>query len=191
MSRKLSYDPKSSYGNKNCNCSSVFLLCDVTHVLNVLSELLLFPLLAPTTRLESALWHTGHFADRWKTTDENDGNQWSKRRRGITQLIQVNQNSKSMLNSLWRITPFHCVFHLGKETGLISWQGMHAGMGVCMFAHLCLTLCDPMDFSLPGSSVPGIVQARILEWVAISFSRGSSWSRDRTCVSYAHCCCCC
>ena len=38
----------------------------------------------------------------------------------------------------------------------------------------CLTLCDPMDCSLPGSSVHGIFQARILEWVAISFSRGSS-----------------
>ena len=37
-----------------------------------------------------------------------------------------------------------------------------------------LTLCDPMDCSLPGSSVQGISQARILEWVAISFSRGSS-----------------
>ena len=39
---------------------------------------------------------------------------------------------------------------------------------------LCLTLCDPMDHSLPGSSVHGIFQARILEWVAVSFSRGSS-----------------
>ena len=38
----------------------------------------------------------------------------------------------------------------------------------------CLTLCDPMDCSLPGSSVHGILQARILEWVAISLSRGSS-----------------
>ena len=35
---------------------------------------------------------------------------------------------------------------------------------------LCLTLCDPIDGSLPGSSVPGILQARTLEWVAISFS---------------------
>ena len=47
----------------------------------------------------------------------------------------------------------------------------------------CLTLCDPMDCSPPGSSVHGILQARILEWVAISFSRRSSQSRDRTCVS--------
>ena len=38
----------------------------------------------------------------------------------------------------------------------------------------CPTLSDPMDYSMPGSSVRGILQARILEWVAISFSRGSS-----------------
>ena len=50
-------------------------------------------------------------------------------------------------------------------------------------AQSCLTLCDPMDCSLPGSSVHGILQARILEWVAISFSRGSSRTRDRTQVS--------
>ena len=46
-----------------------------------------------------------------------------------------------------------------------------------------LTLCNPMDCSLPGSSVHGILQARILEWVAISFSRGSSQPSDRTQVS--------
>ena len=50
-------------------------------------------------------------------------------------------------------------------------------------AHLCLTLCNPMDFSPPGSSVHGIVLARILEWVAISSSRGFSWPRDWTHVS--------
>ena len=47
----------------------------------------------------------------------------------------------------------------------------------------CPTLCDPMDYSPPGSSIHGILQARILEWVAISFSRGSSWPRDWTQVS--------
>ena len=50
-------------------------------------------------------------------------------------------------------------------------------------AQLCLTLCDPMDCSLPGSSVHGIFQAIVLEWIAISFSRGSSQPRDRTRVS--------
>ena len=44
-------------------------------------------------------------------------------------------------------------------------------------------LCDPVDCSPPGSSVHGTVQARIQEWVAISFSRGSSWPRDPTQVS--------
>ena len=43
-----------------------------------------------------------------------------------------------------------------------------------LLAQSCLTPCDPMDLSLPGSSVHRILQARILEWVAISFSRGSS-----------------
>ena len=49
-----------------------------------------------------------------------------------------------------------------------------------LVAQLCPTLCNPMDCSPPGSSVPEIFQARILEWVAISFSRGSSQPRDRT-----------
>ena len=50
-------------------------------------------------------------------------------------------------------------------------------------AQLCPSLWDPMDCSLPGFSVHGIFQARVLEWVAISFSRGSSCPRDRTQVS--------
>ena len=52
-----------------------------------------------------------------------------------------------------------------------------------LVAQSCPTLCDPVDCSPPGSTVHGIFQARILEWVAISFSRGSSWPRDRTQVS--------
>ena len=48
---------------------------------------------------------------------------------------------------------------------------------------LYLILCDPRDCSWPGSSVYGIFQARILEWVAMPFSRGSSQSRDWTTVS--------
>ena len=52
---------------------------------------------------------------------------------------------------------------------------------------LCPTLCDPMDHSFQGSSVSGILQARILEWVAIPSSRGSSWPRDWTQVSCVSC----
>ena len=53
----------------------------------------------------------------------------------------------------------------------------------CLVAKSCLTLCNPMDYSLPCSSVHGISQARILEWVAISSSSGSSQPRDRTHIS--------
>ena len=48
---------------------------------------------------------------------------------------------------------------------------------------LCLTLCGPMESSPPGSSVCTILQARILKWVAIPSSRGSSWNRDQTLIS--------
>ena len=51
-------------------------------------------------------------------------------------------------------------------------------------AQSCPTLCESMNCSLPGPSVHGIFQVRVLEWVAISFSRGSSWPRDRTPVSH-------
>ena len=51
----------------------------------------------------------------------------------------------------------------------------------CLVAHSCPTVCNPMDCSLPGSSVCGIFQARILEWVTISFSRGSSQLRNPNC----------
>ena len=55
-------------------------------------------------------------------------------------------------------------------------------MRVKLLSHV--RLCDPMDCSLPGSSVHGILQARVLEWVAISFSRGSSQPGDQTRVSH-------
>ena len=51
-------------------------------------------------------------------------------------------------------------------------------------AQSCPTLCDPMDCSLPSSSVHGIFQAIVLEWIAISFSRESSQPRDQTQVSH-------
>ena len=58
----------------------------------------------------------------------------------------------------------------------------------CMLSHFHrVQLCDPMDCSPPGTSVHGILQERILEWVAMSHSRGSSQPRDRTCVSCSSC----
>ena len=62
------------------------------------------------------------------------------------------------------------------------------GVWPCSAAQVFLTLCyRPMDCSPPGSSNRGISQARMLEWVAISFSRGSSWPIDQTHVSFISC----
>ena len=58
---------------------------------------------------------------------------------------------------------------------------------VCVHTQLSPTFCNPRDCSPPGSSVHGIFQARILKWVAISYSKGSSWHRDQTGVSCVFC----
>ena len=75
---------------------------------------------------------------------------------------------------------------------ILTWVFNHLGIpenfafhcawdGACMLSRV--SLCNPMDCSPPGASVHGILQARVVEWVAISFSRGSSLPRDRTQVS--------
>ena len=90
--------------------------------------------------------------------------------------------------SLGRILPY---IQLAHQILLILYQLLFP---LCLHCVLhakllqsCLTLCNRIDYSPPGSSVHGILQARILEWVAISFSRGSSQSRDSTHVSYISC----
>ena len=75
---------------------------------------------------------------------------------------------------MWEIILCRIFWSHAKESSLFC---------CCFVTKLFLTLWDPIDCSLPGSSVHGISQARILEWVAISFSRRSSWPRDQTCVS--------
>ena len=70
-----------------------------------------------------------------------------------------------------------------------SWSCYFGTMLLCCTKSLksCLTPCDPIYSSLPGSSVHGILQTRILEWVAIPSSRGSSQPRDQTCIAYVSC----
>ena len=63
---------------------------------------------------------------------------------------------------------------------IVLWSEYVLETFILMHVELCLTLCKAMDYSLPGSSVHGILQVRIQEWVAIPFSRQSSWPRDQT-----------
>ena len=74
------------------------------------------------------------------------------------------------------------LFHLGHLGSMCVC--MCLCLCACVYAQSCPTLCDPADCSPPGSSIHGIFQARILELVVISSSRGSSWPRDWTHVSY-------
>ena len=69
----------------------------------------------------------------------------------------------------------------------LKWTLSQTTVCVCvcvLVSQLCLTLCDPVYCSLPGSSVPQILQARMLQWVTISFSGGSSHHRDQSQVSF-------
>ena len=70
------------------------------------------------------------------------------------------------------------------RTNPVRWV---SGLMCQILSHSVVSVCNPMDCSLPGSSVHGILQARILEWVAISYSKGSSRPRDWTCVSCVPC----
>ena len=67
---------------------------------------------------------------------------------------------------------------------MVTWAALNHPWRAAVqpLSHVWL-FCNPMDSSLPRSSVHGVFQARILEWVAISFSRGTSQSKDRTCIS--------
>ena len=73
-----------------------------------------------------------------------------------------------------------------REQLIQAWKFRNAGVEAQQInqTQSCPTLCNLMDYSLPGSSVHGIFQAIVLEWIAISFSRGSSQPRDRTRVSH-------
>ena len=96
-------------------------------------------------------------------------------------IMEINIESQFFLNQT-----LHAPLD-SKLRGLRFWIvscscSVHYGGGG-LVAQSCLTLCNPMDFSPPGSSVHGISQARVLEWIAISFFRGSSQPRDQTWIS--------
>ena len=98
-----------------------------------------------------------------------------------THCFQLLTFSFLKLQRLWSV--WRCHSNPAGE-GLVL--GCYGIVCVCSVAQLCLTLCDPMDCSPPGSSVHGILWARILEWVAISFSRRSSRPRDLGLLNLLH-----
>ena len=105
-----------------------------------------------------------------------DRETWSAAVRGITKSQRWQPSNNNKCTS-------HCTF-LNHDSFILQLEVCTSYECVSEVTQSYPTLCDPMDCSLPGSSIHGIFQARILEWVAISFSRGSSQPRDRTLVSH-------
>ena len=97
---------------------------------------------------------------------ENIGHPWW----GPTSVLEMcgDNTHGNLLSCMFKISMLYCILYLSESE----------------VAQSCPTLCDPMDCILSGSSVHGILQARTVEWVAISFSRISSRPRDQTLVSH-------
>ena len=92
--------------------------------------------------------------------------------------------SKREIQKFWNLTTDK--FFMEQETGQVSceiYKKAHLSPACVLSLPVMSDSCDPTDCSLPGSSVHGVLQARILGWVAIFFLRGSSWPRDWTQVS--------
>ena len=100
-------------------------------------------------------------------------------------LIYIFDTSISAENMWWCFV-YVCAFSFHKSVLLcfLPFPSMlYSYVCCCSVTKLCLTPCNPTDYSLAGSSIHGISQARILEQVAVSFSRRSSWTRNWTRVS--------
>ena len=100
---------------------------------------------------------------------------WGRFICGITESTRLTQRIYT-----WKGLPVSCLNRQNQQ----NLDYLSLDFLTCVCVQSCPTLWDPHELcSLPGSSAHGISWARILEWVAISYSRGSSWSRDWTCVS--------
>ena len=97
---------------------------------------------------------------------------WRKGKNSIFFKLPVYTNNAFYIKIRWKIFSKHYFKHV-----IYLWK--------CMLSHSVISnSCDHMDWSPPGFSLHGILQAKILEWVAILFSRGSSWPRNQTWVSH-------
>ena len=101
----------------------------------------------------------------------------------LRNLLQHHHSKASIVQSsaFFMVLIYTLVIYVCSGSSLLLFSLI--SQSVVLVAHLCPTLCNPMDWGLPGSSVHGILQARILERVALSLPRRSSWPRDWTQVS--------
>ena len=96
-----------------------------------------------------------------------------------TQIYKLHSNTDSMISTHFNFLELQIT--CGNNEKILKYNTVH--VPCCAYTQLCPTLCDSMECSPPGSSVHGILQARILGWCAMPFSRGSPQLRHRTQVS--------
>ena len=144
----------------------------------------------PGPRTSTSLWtvRTGTHSRRWaaqKSASEASSHNtaWAPPPVRSAVALESHRSANPTVNCTCEGSRSHVPYENLKPDDLRwGWDGDASTVKWSEVAQSCLTLCNPMDCSLPGSSLHGILQARILQWVAISF-RGSSWLRDRTWVS--------
>ena len=161
----------------NWNATYHFLLTEHRHLIK--SSAVHETWLMSIIRLESLLLKLSHREAMWLAQVTQLLNGWAMMGNSLFAL-----NSKCWASSLLyiRIRIILLLPPLFPPSSLFFVSVLHF---LCVYirAQLCLSLCNHMGYSPPGSSVHGISQTRILEWLAVSFSRRSSWPRDWTQVS--------
>ena len=129
----------------------------------------------PLIRREVAKHVTSDWEKLWPSRQKDGPQTWQQGHQGSrTDLQQGDENTRGLAHCEEVVT-----YYVLRKDKIKTWHEVLLGSA----AQPCLTLCNAMDCSPPGSSVPGISQARRLEWVAMPSSRGSSWPRDWTRVS--------
>ena len=136
---------------------------------------------SPWGRKESDTTEWLHFHFQWKTTNQTFGkiNSGIKNKR-FPKKLRANDNPISWIFLTGQPLPSIRTPWPQESTSVIPTCSREH---VCLVIQLCPSHCDPRNCSPPGSSVCGISQARVLEWVAVSFSRGPSQLKDQTHVS--------
>ena len=129
--------------------------------------------------LSDSLWPHGPYSP-WNSPGQNTG-RWPFPSQGI---FLTQESNPGLPHCRWILYQLN---HKGSPDNTRRKRKTVNRYGSMLNCFSCLKLCDLMDCSPPGFSVHGILQARILEWVAMTFSKGSSWPRDWTHISYISC----